>query len=115
MSTNLHAHMESRVSDCDGPLDRDWVVTMPEVPEGTDVSDAEYAFRSRVLASMVSTQGEHDGTLSVRTFDDGTSRLSWAERTEEGYRMVEATFCVDESCDPEAHGQRDHFAEAMGY
>jgi len=113
----LHAHLESRSIDCDGPLDRSWV--MAQEPGGEQVSPedqhSEHAFKNRVLASVVSFVPLAGATLNVTYFaDDDTSRLSWHEVTDEGNRAVEATFCRDE-CDTEARSQRDHYAEQMGY
>jgi hypothetical protein len=113
--THLHAHMDSRSRDCDGPLDRNWVATMPDAEDGASDDDREFAFRRQVLASVVNIQPLHTGTLTVTSFEDGTSRLSWHEETDEGFHAVEATFCTDETCDLGASGQRDYYAEAMGY
>lgn len=107
----LHAHYESSSVDCDGRMDRSYVISPNDDERASEFGDLE--FKERVLGNVVSVTGL-GGTLTVTTFEDGTARLSWGEQTDEGSRSVEATFCEDD-CDDAEYSQRDHSAEAMGY
>ena len=109
----LHAHIESRAVDCDGPLDRSYTEVMND-DELADELMGEYYFEARILRSVISLHPHYLAQLEVVSYEDGTSRLSWFEPTEEGSRNVEATFCREDRCDM-GSSQRDHYAEQMGY
>ena len=125
--TTLHAHVNTKSVDCDGPFLTEYVMTptcrdaahLDEVPPSDRdefVQRLEARFKNRVLAAVVSLAPECGaGRLDVRSFDDGTTRLEWSEITEEGYRAVEALTCTDESCDTGHTSQVDVFAEMAGY
>lgn len=108
---NLHAHIDSAARDCDGLYTRDYVMT----PNGAEHLGefGELEFRDRVMGSIVSMAGL-GGVLTVTPLDDGMARLEWNEPTDEGYRQVDATFCIDD-CDTGENHFRDHAAEAAGY
>ena len=110
----IHAHFESRSSDCDGTYDRSHVMTPNDEERASEFGDIE--FHDRVVASVVNTYSIlATGTLEVVKHDDCV-RLSWTESTEEGGIHTEVTLCEDESCDTSGTGTfRDHTAERAGY
>lgn len=103
----LHAHVHTDATDCDGRIERTYVLDLVDDEE-------EYDFQARVLASVVNVTPAYGGRLDVEHVEDGLTRLLWAEGTDEGRRHVEATFCRSVVCDQRST-QRDHAAEAMGY
>ena len=106
---NLHAHFETTMTDCDGRMDRDYVYTPNE---GED----DYDFKSRVLMSLVSWSNENRVVFKSGETDGyawETIEVSYTH--DEGKFYGEATICQDATCDLGEQGQRDHFAEAMGY
>lgn len=115
MTTTLHAHVATAAVDCDGPFYTDYVTSLntEELAEhfhANGINDFhDLNFKARVLSNHVSFHAE-DAT--VRITPEG---FSYFERTEEGHRSSEVTWCEDESCDPNAAGQRDVYAEMMGY
>jgi hypothetical protein len=113
---DLHAHIYSAARDCDGLYTRDYIME-PNDDERTGEGGwnwfGDLDFKSRVLNHVVSMYGL-GGTLTVTTLDDGMAHLEWSEATDEGYRIVEATFCED-NCDLGESHYRDHTAEAAGY
>lgn len=119
----IHAHVETASSDCDGHYTSGYTMTLSDAERAAkiaadgvnDFTDIE--FHNRVLASVVNTYSlMSHGTLTVRRFDDGDVRLMWSEATDEGYRNVEATICTDDCVLPHNDSwMRDHRAEAMGY
>jgi hypothetical protein len=115
MTTNLHAHVNTASADCDGPHYSDYVVSLTdeEVAEHENAGGIndfhDLHFKSRVLDHIVSTHAE-GGVLKV-----DPSGLDWHEPQDEGYRAACVTWCEDEGCDPNARGQRDVYAEQMGY
>jgi len=115
----IHAHFESRSSDCDGTYDRTWtVVPSDDEREGEDEPNwfGEIEFHNRIVASVVNTYSIlAAGTLQVDKVEGGT-RLVWTEATDEGGISTEVTLCEDESCDTSGTGTfRDHTAERAGY
>jgi hypothetical protein len=119
MTTTLHAHIDTASADCDGPMYREYVVTLNddeiaqhEAAEANggvnDFHDLE--FKARVLSSQVSFHSEFG--VTVKLDSDG---FEMHEQTDEGYRSSRVVWCEDETCDPEAYGQRDVYAEMMGY
>lgn len=100
----IHAHVESAVADCDGPMERTQVVRL--IPDERKSYFGDLEFRERVVIGTVSLSGH--GDLSVTP-----EWVVWHEATEEGYRHVEITWCTDE-CEDE-YRQRDVYAEQMGY
>jgi hypothetical protein len=110
----IHAHIETYSSDCDGSYTGTYLLTMTDAERASDFADIE--FHNRVLASVVNTYSlDSEGRLTVSRLADGDVRLSWSEPTEEGRRDVEATICTD-PCDlGEESTFRDHRAEEMGY
>lgn len=115
MST-LHAHIDARSVDCDGPMDYSWVVSFNEAErteerEAAGVNDfSEIHFMNRVLTGQASPYSTRQLRLTMD--DDG---FEYHEDTEEGYRQGTVRWCRDEDCDPNERSQRDHYAEAMGY
>lgn len=119
MTNTLHAHVSTASSDCDGPMYDEYVIGL----NAEEIAETEKAyndfhditFRERVICHAVNVTGG-TGTLTVESEPGGwASRVEWHQQTEEGYRSVEAVFCEDESCDPNATSHRDVFAEMMGY
>lgn len=112
---NLHAHVETASVDCDGPLYRDHVEIynedeLRERAEAQGINDfSEIHFRERVLLSCISVYSCEQGRLTV-----GDHGFDWHETTEEGHRSATVRWCWDD-CDTDAAGQRDVYAEAMGY
>lgn len=102
----LHAHMEFAQRDCDG-LVADSALLI------SDENEDEYDFLNRVMRNVASVYSA--GRLDVSTFDDGSTRFTWAETTEEGFISREATTCTDEGCDPTETTHYDEYAEAAGY
>lgn len=110
--SKLHAHFSTTSTDCDGRIDRDYVLVMDDDERASEFGDIE--FHDRVVALVVNTYSlDSEGTLRVTKHDDGT-RLEWSEPTEEGFRHTEVSFCSDD-CDEAATNYRDHTAESMGY
>lgn len=117
--TEIHAHIDTYSTDCDGGYSRSHVMTLNDAERkmaGQPINDFhEIDFTNRVVGTVVNAYSlMQEGRLTVRNYNDGRVRLNWSEATEEGARHVEATICHDE-CDTEEHSQRDHRAEAMGY
>ena len=122
--SNLHAHIESYTTDCDGPLSRDYVLTMndeerAEATAANGINDfSDIHFHERVVNHLVNTYSIfQSGRLEVTSGEgsDYVVRMEWQEDTDEGYRQMSAIICEDENCDTgEAH-YRDHRAEEMGY
>lgn len=116
MTTNLHAHVSTASVDCDGPLYRDYVTELndderAEHERQNGVNDFhDLHFKERVLGNHVSFHPL--GKVEVEVTEGG---FSMRERTDEGYRAADVTWCEDEECDPHAASQRDVYAEAMGY
>jgi hypothetical protein len=99
----IHTHVESAASDCDGPIERHHIderrledvfnlYDIPLTPAGTFSHDSTYD----------EDLGETLYTLRIST------------PTEEGYTSTDYRECGD-PCDLDERGQRDHYAEAMGY
>lgn len=115
MTNTLHAHVSTAAADCDGPMYRDYVEVFNdaetaehEAAQGVnDFSDIH--FMQRVMMNVASPYAVHQMTVKV---DD--SGIEVSEATEEGYRNASVVWCRDD-CDTEARGQRDVFAEQMGY
>lgn len=116
MTTNLHAHVSTAASDCDGPLYRDYITELNDDEramheQANGVNDFhDLTFKERVLGNHVSFHPENE--VWVKVTEDG---FTTSERTDEGYQSAEVRWCEDESCDPNAASQRDVFAEQMGY
>lgn len=109
MTNNLHAHVATASSDCDGPMYRDFVQEMND-EERTNDQYGDLAFKERILGNHVSFHSEFGVEVKVSAHGFVTS-----EQTDEGYRSADVTWCEDEECDPNAASQRDIFAEQMGY
>ena len=119
---NIHAHVETYSTDCDGPIVYDYVITpneeeIAEHEAKNGVNDfSDIQFHHRVVAHVVNTYSLYSqGTLTVNKLEDGSVRLSWTEQTDEGSRNVEATICEDEGCDTGVTRYRDIRAEEAGY
>lgn len=77
----------------------------------------EIDFLDRVVTTLVNSYSVMwNGKLEIENFDEQSieKRMTWHERTEEGYRTVEAVTCTDD-CDEDENSYRDHRAESMGY
>ena len=141
MTTNLHAHIDADLLDCDGPLYHSRVETL---------TDEERAEAARTCPRHGGTWGD-DPTCEDCTFEDGTERpfgpqdfhdyrfkervlgnivsfhaegatvtitpggFYYSEPTEEGHRAYDVRWCEDTDCDPNARSYRDVYAEQMGY
>lgn len=119
MSSQLHAHVDTYTTDCDGPIARDYVMVMSEDElSGQDQPNwfGDIEFHNRVVAHVVNTYSSfRGGHLEVSVDDEyGNVTLLWAEPTEEGGRRMEARFCTDD-CDETEEHYRDYRAESMGY
>lgn len=105
----IHAHFETTATDCDGQIDRAYVV---EAFPGEDDLD----FHDRIVALVVNTYSLLSmASLSVVKLDSEQTRLEWSEMTEEGSRYTVAVICTREDCDTAMNTYRDHRAEEMGY
>lgn len=115
MSTNLHAHVSTASADCDGPMYRDYVLSLSESElaehiAADGVNDFhEIHFMERALCSVASPYAACQ--MTVKIDDDG---IDVYERTEEGYRSAQVRWCRDE-CDENETSQRDVYAELAGY
>jgi hypothetical protein len=114
----LHAHISTASADCDGPMYRDYVMSLNEAELAESQQDendfSDIAFRERVMCHLVHMTGGR-ATLVVDSEPGGwAERMACHQDTEEGYRSGEAVFCTDD-CDEDEHSQRDVFAEQMGY
>lgn len=104
ITKNLHVHMSTTMTDCDGRMDRDYVM-LPN--DGED----DYDFKARVLMGMVSWSYENRVEFTG-DYDLPVVEVNYAH--DEGVYQGEAAYCTDEHPDAPAT-QRDHYAEAMGY
>lgn len=118
----LHAHIYTYTTDCDGPISRDYVMTMNDDElAGQDEPNwfGDIDFVNRVAVSIASFYATcRGGVLTVKVLDDeygNEKRFTWSEDTEEGSRCNTAIICEAESCDLDASSYRDHRAESMGY
>lgn len=114
--SNRHAHVSTSSADCDGPMDRHYVIEQNDderAESGQVYNDfSEINFRERVLGSIVSLTTLVDGMEgTVRIHEHG---FDWSRPTDEGYESAEVIWCEDD-CDLGERGQRDYFAEAAGY
>lgn len=111
----LHAHFSTTSTDCDGRIDRDYVLVMTDEERASEFGDIE--FHDRIVASVVnsySLDGEARLTVTRLPGEHKEVRLVWEEPTEEGFRHTEVTICSDR-CDEAETSYRDHRAESMGY
>ena len=103
-----HVHVDENTKDCDGPLDRFYVVR-PWVESENHVVDG----LSLLLRVAESFLGNGDrGTIEWNTFEP-SAIASWTH--DEGGGSAGLRLCRDPECAHERYTQRDHFAEAMGY
>lgn len=109
---NLHAHIATATADCDGPMYRDYTV-FPNDDERAEherqngINDfSDLRFKERILGSQVSFHADSEVLVSSGGF-------SVSERTDEGYRRADVTWCEDDCT--ESYSQRDIYAEMMGY
>lgn len=120
MTTNLHAHVNTRSVDCDGPLYTSYVESLNAdeigeheasfVASGESVNDFhDIHFKQRVLGTTVSFHGIGS------TIDVSPDGFDYAETTEEGSRVHSVRWCEDPECDPNERSRRDVYAEQMGY
>lgn len=112
---DLHAHIDTASTDCDGPLYRDYVEFLTDEEKAASVAAngindfTDIRFRERILNSQVNVYCCEAGTLLV----DGDG-FRWTEQTDEGYRSSTVRWCEDPTCTP-SYAQRDVYAEMMGY
>lgn len=106
-TTNLHAHIATASSDCDGPMYRDYVTTMNAAEQADQFGDL--AFKERVMGNHVSFSPLDK--VQVEVTSEG---FTMHDVTDEGYRSAEVRWCEDECADGE-YSQRDVYAEMMGY
>lgn len=108
-TSTIHAHFNSSSMDCDGQIDRSYVV---KARQGEDDLD----FHDRIVSLVVSTYAlMSQATLQVTRLGDDEVRLDWSEPTDEGYRSTEAVICNRDDCDENETTYRDHRAEEAGY
>lgn len=114
MTTTLHAHVETSSSDCDGPFYRHWVdqfnaderkESMEDINDFSDIHFMNRVFTNNCGPYAVSHQ------LTIKVDSEG---FEWNEQTDEGYRAGHVIWCTDD-CDLDESGQRDVYAEQMGY
>lgn len=115
-SNELHAHVSSDTSDCDGRISRSYVITFndDERRENSRLINnfADLHFKERVLGGVVSFHPSgFDGDAEVHITRDG---FTYSEPTDEGYHHVEVEWCEDD-CSEVRETYRDHRAESMGY
>lgn len=114
--SNRHAHINTHSVDCDGPRSSHYVETMidSEIAESGQVYNdfSEIHFRERVLGNIVDTTTYRDGQTGRAEFTE--HGFSFWRDTDEGGNRAEVIWCEDD-CDLGMRGQRDYFAEAMGY
>lgn len=114
---NLHAHIATAATDCDGPMYREYTAFIsPEERAqhlaANGINDfTEIKFRERILASQVSVYSVGPGGLTMKADEHG---FTWNEGTDEGSRGGEVRWCDDRDCG-ESYSQRDIYAEMMGY
>ena len=109
----IHAHIETYSTDCDGPISRTYVMTMNDSERNSDFGDIE--FHDRVTAHIVNTFSlMSTGRLDVNKYDSNHVSLRWFEPTEEGSNDKRAVFCADD-CDTGENSYCDHRAESAGY
>lgn len=108
--TTIHAHVEREEVDCDGPLQRHYVLT----PNAQEMASAftDLDFMDRVLTGMVSLIPGPEVESTVKVTASG---FTVHEPTEEGRRSTFVRWCHDSACNLDAHGQRDVYAERAGY
>lgn len=112
--SNLHAHIATGTSDCDGPMYRDYTVFLNDEEKAEHerqdgVNDFhDLHFKSRILGDMVSFSPFVAVKVEVTTHG-----FTASEETEEGFRHCEVTWCEHEC--GESYSQRDIYAEMMGY
>ena len=100
----LHAHWHSASRDCDGPFERYAVIT-------AEPDEDKFDFARRMLAVYSPAPFEAGATLTI----DAEYEWHWSAPTDEGFHGEHVQVCEDESCDLGERGQRDYYAEQMGY
>ena len=114
--SNRHAHVSEHSTDCDGPKSSHYVTVMNDderAESGKTYNDfSEINFRERVLGNAVSLTTYRDGQTGGAEFTE--HGFTFWRSTDEGGQRVEVIWCEDD-CDLGARGQRDVFAEQMGY
>lgn len=116
MTSHLHAHVTATSTDCDGPLDTDYVICLndeeiTEHEKAAGVNDFhDLYFKARVLGHLATFCPEQQQKIVI-----DAEGIETQETTEEGYRHSQARWCEDPDCDTDERSRRDHFAEAMGY
>lgn len=103
---NWHCHVSGSSSDCDGVVDRDYIVKISSIQGIT----SEYDFKNYMVGSNVSVWNP-GCTLTVRTEN---SVEIW-NPNDEGGTSTSLLFCEDADCNPDERSYRDHRAESMGY
>lgn len=114
-TSNLHAHVSTHATDCDGPIYREYIMRVDPERDQQFGDDGEIGFRERMLCHIVGVYTCFDGTLTV-TSDEWaglTKILDWSEKTEEGARSSRVEFCTDQCEDVSSF--RDIYAEQMNY
>lgn len=113
---NLHAHVETYSRDCDGGFESHYVVAFndEEIAErdtANGINDfSDIHFMNRVFSNCCGPYAV-SFKMSITVTEAG---FEWNEATEEGYRAGEVRWCHDD-CDESERGQRDQYAEMMGY
>lgn len=108
----LHAHIETESVDCDGPVTRNYILTMTDKESADTFGDID--FHKRVAAEMVTSYGLFQAGRLLVTKTEHFVTLEWFEEAEEGVRHRVATIC-DDDCDLLETVYQDHRAEEAGY
>lgn len=105
----IHAHFETTATDCDGQIDRAYVVSAYDHEDEID-------FHDRIVSLVVDTYALlFQATLRIGKLDTDQVQLIWDEPTDEGFRHTEVVICNRDDCNENETTYRDHRAEEMGY
>lgn len=107
---NLHAHVSTSMSDCDGRMNRNFVSVMNDDERASEFGELE--FKSRMLSNLVSWS--YANKVEITPFEDGSERIEVSYMHDEGSFHGEALTCTDD-CDDDYRSQSDLYAEMMGY
>jgi len=118
-ATMLHVHFESRARDCDGPMDRSFIVRPNSYRPGI-LESPDDLWREMVKSETPTGNECGESWTKAWTTREGNEELvyhfeAWEPNDEGGGRNVCLNTCTDADCAYEKSSQRDYFAEAMGY
>lgn len=113
MEKQLHAHVETYSTDCDGQYPGGETVEMTfEEQAGHDQDNwfGDLNFMNRVFVRFAGPYAVLRMTVTVD--EDG---FEVEEQHDEGVRRAEVKWCRDDSCEPVKPWRRDLTAERAGY